>query len=91
MQARSVLGQLQKHVNATFPKNTSPSLPIWLPVQPKFDVSDRALVCAWKGYLRWEESNPLELEEKDKHVLASRIRAVYRKALVRMRYYPEIW
>ncbi|VDB95403.1 unnamed protein product [Peniophora sp. CBMAI 1063] len=91
VQARSVLRQLQKHIGAIYPKTSSPSLPIWLPHRPKFDAADRALVGAWKGYLRWEESNPLELEDKDKAVLASRIRGVYRKALVRMRYFSEIW
>ncbi|KZV73632.1 Suf-domain-containing protein [Peniophora sp. CONT] len=91
MQARSVLRQLQKHLGAIFPKNPSPSLPIWLPNRPKFDAADRALVGAWKGYLRWEESNPLELEDKDKSILLARIRGVYRKALVRMRYFSEIW
>lgn len=59
--------------------------------RPKFDAADRALVGAWKGYLRWEESNPLALEDKDRPVLIARIRGVYRKALQRMRFFSEIW
>ena len=35
--------------------------------------------------------NPLEIEEKDRTTLIARIQAVYRKAVIRMRYYPEIW
>lgn len=91
MQARSVLRQLQKRIGAITPPNPSPLLPIWLPDRPKFDAADRALVGAWKAYLRWEETNPLELEDKDQPVLLARIRGIYRKALVRMRFFPEIW
>lgn len=46
---------------------------------------------AWKTYLRWEESNPLEIEDKDKMVLISRVQSVYRKAMIRMRFFSEIW
>ncbi|KAG1741373.1 hypothetical protein EDB19DRAFT_1705866, partial [Suillus lakei] len=48
-------------------------------------------VGAWKTYLKWEESNPLEFEDKDKATLISRIQGVYRKAAIRMRFYAEIW
>ena len=41
--------------------------------------------------MKWEESNPLEVDEKDKVQLHLRIRAVYRKAVVRMRFFAEIW
>ncbi|KAJ7764395.1 hypothetical protein B0H16DRAFT_1661727 [Mycena metata] len=42
-------------------------------------------------YLKWEEGNPLAIEEKDHALLISRIQMVYRKAVICMRYYPEIW
>jgi len=48
-------------------------------------------VGAWKNYLKWEESNPLELEEKDRLTLIQRVQSVYRKAVIRMRFYGEIW
>ncbi len=41
---------------------------------------DLALVGAWKACLKWEESNPLQIKEKDKACLITRIQ-----------YYPEIW
>lgn len=41
--------------------------------------------------MKWEESNPLEFEDKDKTTLISRIQGVYRKAAIRMRFYAEIW
>ncbi|KDR71055.1 hypothetical protein GALMADRAFT_254221 [Galerina marginata CBS 339.88] len=88
MQARTVLRQLINHIASLYP----PSSPeIYLPSLPRFDASERALVGKWKAYLKWEESNPLELDEKDKGTLITRIQGVYRKAVIRMRYYTEIW
>jgi cleavage stimulation factor subunit 3 len=94
MQARTVLRQLQKHLGPLFPplppsSNSRPAL--FLPSLPTFNTNERALVGAWKNYLKWEESNPLEIEEKDKPTLVTRIQSVYRKAVVRMRFYSEIW
>ncbi|KAJ3761895.1 Suf-domain-containing protein [Lentinula raphanica] len=95
MQARSVGRDLTKHVAALYPSeaplaaNSKPELS--LPSVPTFTLSERQLVGKWKAYLKWEESNPLMIEEKDKKDLHNRIQLVYRKALVRMRFYPEIW
>ncbi|KAG6884913.1 hypothetical protein C0993_007280 [Termitomyces sp. T159_Od127] len=94
MQARTTFRQLTNHVGALFPP--PPPAPqnrpeLILPALPTFNASERTLIGKWKAYLKWEENNPLELEEKDKSVLVSRIQSVYRKALIRMRYYPEIW
>ncbi|EMD41132.1 hypothetical protein CERSUDRAFT_43736 [Gelatoporia subvermispora B] len=94
MQARTVLTQLQEHLTVLFPppppsKSTRP--PIWLPRQPTFNPGDKALAGRWRMYLKWEESNPLEVEEKDKTSLIARIQSVYRKAVVRMRFFSEIW
>jgi cleavage stimulation factor subunit 3 len=88
MQARTVLRQLVNHVGAIYPPNTPK---IFLPSLPRSDTSERALVGKWKAYLKWEESNPLEIEEKDRATLITHIRGVYRKAVIRMRYYTEIW
>ena len=94
MQARTVLRQLQRHLGPLFPPPPASSTarpPIYLPPAPIFNAAERALVGSWKTYLKWEESNPLEFEEKDKATLISRIQGVYRKAVIRMRYYSEIW
>jgi len=88
MQARTVLRQLVNHVGSLYPSSNDE---IYLPALPTFDASERALVGKWKAYLKWEESNPLELDEKDKSTLITRIQCVYRKAVIRMRYYTEIW
>ena len=87
-QARTVLRQLVNHVGAIYPPSSSE---IFLPSLPKFDASERALVGKWKAYLKWEEGNPLEIEEKDRSILITRIQGVYRKAVIRLRYYSEIW
>lgn len=94
MQARTVLNQLQEHLTVLFPppppsRTARPS--IWLPRQPTFNAGDKALVGRWRMYLKWEESNPLEIEEKDRATLLSRVQGVYRKATVRMRFFSEIW
>jgi cleavage stimulation factor subunit 3 len=94
MQARAVLGQLQKHLGPLFPPlpPLTPTRPaLFLPSLPTFNPPERALVGAWKAYLKWEESNPLEIEEKDRATLIGRIQHVYRKAVIRMRFYGEIW
>ncbi|EDQ98396.1 uncharacterized protein LACBIDRAFT_302694 [Laccaria bicolor S238N-H82] len=83
MQARTVL----RH-HALYPLSSNV---IFLPPLPRFDASERTLVGKWKAYLKWEESNPLEIEEKEKAMLFTRIQGVYRKAVIRMRYYSEIW
>ncbi|KAL9712323.1 mRNA 3'-end-processing protein rna14 [Leucoagaricus gongylophorus] len=97
MQARTVLRQLTNHLSGLFPSSTVPPKmingrqEIWLPALPKFDQSERTLVGKWKAYLKWEESNPLEIDDKDKATLITRLQGVYRKAVIRMRYYSEIW
>ncbi|KAI0352491.1 Suf-domain-containing protein [Trametes cingulata] len=94
MQARTVLNQLQEHLSVLFPppppqKGNRPS--IWLPRPPTHNQADKALISRWRLYLKWEESNPLEIEEKDRATFLQRMQSVYRKAVVRMRYYSEIW
>jgi cleavage stimulation factor subunit 3 len=42
---------------------------IFLPLPPMFYVSEHVLMGKWKAHLKWEESNPLEIEEKDKAIL----------------------
>lgn len=89
MQARTVYRQLTNHLSSLY--TVQPHQDIYLPSLPKFDAVERQLVGKWKTYLKWEEGNPLEIEEKDKATLLARIMGVYRKATIRMRYYTEIW
>lgn len=93
MQARTVLHQLSEHLTVLFapPPASKSRSNIWLPRPPTFNAGDKALVGRWRMYLKWEEGNPLEIEEKDHNALQLRVLSVYRKALVRMRFFPEIW
>ncbi|KAH0586846.1 mRNA 3'-end-processing protein RNA14 [Termitomyces sp. J132] len=94
IQARTTFRQIINHMGMTIlssPSVSSTRPELVLPALPTFNTSERTLVGKWKSYLKWEETNPLMLEEKDKSVLVSRIQSIYRKALIRMRYYPEIW
>lgn len=94
MQARTVLNTLQEHLTILFPPpppSKSARPPIWLPRPPTFNAGDRALVGRWRQYLKWEESNPLKLDDKDKGNLHARLQGVYKKAVVRMRFFSEIW
>ena len=96
MQAKSALRELTKQTSPLYPPatqttpTTSPG-DFYLPTIPSFTASERQNVGRWKSYLKWEESNPLMLEEKDKATLIARIQSAYRKATIRMRYFPEIW
>ncbi|KAJ7735126.1 Suf-domain-containing protein, partial [Mycena maculata] len=87
MQARTVLRQLSVHLQGL--GTTGDQSKLFIPALPTFSPQERPLIGRWKAYLKWEESNPLEIEEKP--TLNSRIQMVYRKATIRMRYYPEIW
>lgn len=89
MKARAALPQLSAHLQGLgFPRDPTK---LWLPTLPTFSPQELLLIGRWKAYLRWEEGNPLEIEEKDHATLHSRVQMVYRKAMIRMRYYPEIW
>lgn len=59
-----------------------------LPPYPSWTNEDRLLAGHWKTYLKWEEGNPLMLE--DQTALQSRILSAYRKAVARMRFFPDI-
>uniref|UniRef100_A0A0W0FHF3 mRNA 3'-end-processing protein RNA14 n=1 Tax=Moniliophthora roreri TaxID=221103 RepID=A0A0W0FHF3_MONRR len=92
MQARTVLRELKQHTANLYPSSVpNADRDIFLPTLPSFSQSERQLVGKWKAYLKWEEGNPLMLEERDRSNLLTRIQSAYRKATIRMRYFPEIW
>lgn len=88
MQVRTTLRQLVSHVAALYAQSPNE---LFLPSPPRFDAAERSLVGKWKTYLKWEESNPLEIEEKEKATLITRIQGAYQKAMIQMQYYTEIW
>lgn len=92
MQARAKLRELRRFLGPLLPPppaSITGRPPLHLPHKPTYNPNDRALVGSWKQYLKWEEGNPLVIE--DKNMLNSRLQGVYRKAVIRMRYFSEIW
>lgn len=63
--------------------------PLDLPSPPVLRSEERSLLASWRKYLEFEESNPLDIDEKA--MLNARILSIYRKAVIRMRFYPEVW
>ena len=80
MQHRTTLRQLVTHTTAIY----LPVLPSRVPGRPElippslptFNAGKRGPVAKWKMYLKWEEGNPLEIEERDNPVLIARIHGV---------------
>lgn len=93
MTARTQLRELRRHAATLFPPPPvqigTMRRPLQLPHKPLYNPADRALVGAWKQYLKWEESNPLEIE--DKPTLITRLQGIYQKAVTRMRFFSEVW
>ncbi|KAG9126214.1 mRNA 3'-end-processing protein rna14, partial [Ceratobasidium sp. 392] len=97
MTARTALRELRRLLDPleqkTAPPPRDPAIPappdFNLPTIPTWSESDRAAIQGWKAYVKWEESNPLDLE--DTAVLHNRVAGAYRKACAAMRFYPEIW
>ncbi|KDQ20470.1 hypothetical protein BOTBODRAFT_100538 [Botryobasidium botryosum FD-172 SS1] len=92
MTARTALRDLRRLLSPIEPASSTSSdtLQQRLPPRPTWTRdSDRTLAQAWKTYLKWEESNPLDIE--DQQTLHTRISGAYKKAVSRMRFFPEIW
>lgn len=81
MTARTALRELRQLTD------TLPRPP--LPPRPAFSDADRAAVAGWKQYLKWEEGNPLVIDDPTK--LDDRIAYSLRKCVGEMRHFPELW
>ncbi|KAJ7124844.1 Suf-domain-containing protein [Mycena crocata] len=89
--ARNVLKELSERLTGLDDVRWLPGGTLFLPAMPTFLWEDRALVGRWKRYLKWEEGNPLGFGDDERATLVCRVRLAYCKAVVRMRFYPEIW
>ncbi|KAJ7801935.1 hypothetical protein B0H14DRAFT_3489077 [Mycena olivaceomarginata] len=88
VQARNVLSQLTSHLQGL--GGTDGTSGIFLPALSTFSSEERQLIGRWKAYLRWEEADPLGIKDEDRSIFTSRVEKVYSKAVIHMRYYPEI-
>ncbi|KAJ1309611.1 hypothetical protein OPQ81_006383 [Rhizoctonia solani] len=97
MTARTALRELRRLLDPLEEKGAAPPRDPAIPAPPDFNLptpptwteSDRAAVQGWKAYVKWEESNPLDLE--DTAAWHGRVSTAYRKACAAMQFYPEIW
>ncbi|KAJ2552386.1 mRNA 3'-end-processing protein rna14 [Coemansia sp. RSA 1933] len=63
--------------------------PHGLPIPPSWTSRETEHLHAWREYLKWEISNPLNLENES--VLQQRVVYAYNQACMHLRLYPEIW
>ncbi|KAJ2004962.1 mRNA 3'-end-processing protein rna14, partial [Coemansia thaxteri] len=85
MTARTVLRAMNKHWEAI--KHNQP--PHGIPAPPEWSPREIDYLDAWKQYLKWETSNPLNLS--DSAALCRRVIYAYSQACIALRFYPEIW
>jgi len=83
--AITVVENLTRSINrTTLPK---------LPPAPGFDGADEYTkqVQAWKNWIEWEKSDPLEIKDEDRTTYNKRILYLYKNALMALRFWPEMW
>ncbi|KAJ7786784.1 Suf-domain-containing protein [Mycena olivaceomarginata] len=81
VQARTVLSQLTSHLQGL--GGTNGTSGIFFPALPTFSSEERQLIG--------QEADPLGIKDEDRSIFTSRVEKVYRRAVIHMRYYPEIW
>ncbi|BEI92019.1 uncharacterized protein CcaverHIS019_0408390 [Cutaneotrichosporon cavernicola] len=81
MTARTALRECRQRTD-TLPR---PELPPF----PNFSDGERRVVGAWRNYIKWEESNPLQSD--DPSLVVQRTDYALRKCMAQMRHFPELW
>jgi cleavage stimulation factor subunit 3 len=92
--AKDTLNELRSHLANLFPSSVNiPSfarnrflLPV--PTSP-YNEESHMLAKSWRLYLHWEEKKAANIENKS--VRDASILAIYKKAVVYMRFNPETW
>ncbi|KAF1977038.1 Suf-domain-containing protein [Bimuria novae-zelandiae CBS 107.79] len=88
MTARSAV-TVAENITRSVNRTTLPKLP---PV-PGFDGADEYMkqVQAWKNWVEWEKTDPLEIKEDDRDTYNKRVLYIYKNALAALRFWPEMW
>ncbi|KAI7859182.1 hypothetical protein BDC45DRAFT_543564 [Circinella umbellata] len=60
-----------------------------VPKPPQWTDKEISQLAAWKQYIEWEKSNPLQLE--DESMITERVAYAYQQAFLVLRFYPELW
>ncbi|KAJ3228371.1 mRNA 3'-end-processing protein rna14 [Clydaea vesicula] len=84
MTARTALREI-----TGFMENIEKAQSSFLPKPVTWSETDCKLLELWKRYIAWEKSNPLNID--DKTHLFTRVMYTYNSALLKLRYFPEIW
>lgn len=89
MTARSTITVLQNTYLKNVIRTTLPKLP---PAAGFVGADDYARqVQAWKSWIQYEKSDPLEIREDDTALYRKRIVYLYKNALMALRFWPELW
>lgn len=88
MTARSSLSEL-KNLTSGLVRTSTPRLPP-LPGFDGFEEYNEQIEI-WKKWIAWEKSDPLVLASEDVAALQTRIKYIYKQALMALRFWPEIW
>ncbi|KXS17978.1 Suf-domain-containing protein [Gonapodya prolifera JEL478] len=62
---------------------------LWFPKPPQWSEKELQMVDAWRKYIAWERTDPIKLG--DKMTVASRVIYAYKRCLLMLRNYPQIW
>ncbi|KAH6721494.1 hypothetical protein BKA61DRAFT_159597 [Leptodontidium sp. MPI-SDFR-AT-0119] len=64
-----------------------------LPPAPGFegDQEYQQQVQLWKGWISWEQEDPLVLKDEEPEIYKQRVLYVYKQAVMALRFWPEIW
>ncbi|KAG4436132.1 hypothetical protein IFR05_008375 [Cadophora sp. M221] len=64
-----------------------------LPPAPGFegDQEYQQQVQLWKGWISWEQEDPLVLKDEEAEIYKQRVLYVYKQAVMALRFWPEIW
>jgi cleavage stimulation factor subunit 3 len=83
--ASTVAENITRSVNRT----TLPKLPPVAGFDGAEDFTKQ--VQAWKNWIEWEKSDPLEIREDDRDTYNKRVLYIYKNALAALRFWPELW
>lgn len=88
MTARSAIS-VADNISRAVIRTTLPKLP----PAPGFDGAEdfTKQIQAWKNWVEWEKSDPLEIKDDDRDTYNKRILYLYKNALAALRFWPEMW
>jgi cleavage stimulation factor subunit 3 len=89
MTARSAINVLDNNVTRGINRTTLPKFP----PAAGFDGYEEYMnqVKAWKNWIEWEKSDPLDCMTSNRELYTKRVLHLYKNALMALRFWPELW